>query len=171
MEAWRVDFFRTNKARVEVGNGMLRYKKYFKITVLLLLFVLVACNGANDKETRIMSIINLPDWERKMHVIFPDNTEALGLKVEPGIDEATYLKVRIPKYVWESFLEESPVHLEDMDNAKRFFLGTDSDWWDPSKPVELPTAQASLPDGSIINIGVDLSKTSDAIIYLMWHEQ
>ena len=151
---------------------MLIHKNYFTITVLLLLLlVLVACDGANDKETRIINTINLSDWEHKMHVIFPDNTEALGLKVNPGMDEVAYLKVSIPKHSWKGFIEGSLFHLEDMDNAKRFFLGTDSDWWDPSKPVELPTAQASLPDGTIVNVGVDLSKTSDAIIYLMWHEQ
>jgi hypothetical protein len=151
---------------------MLIHKNYFTRAVfLLLLLELVACDATNEKETGAMNTINLPDWEQKMHVIFPEKTEALGLKVDPGMDEVAYLKVSIPKHSWKGFIENSLFQLDDMDNAKRFFLGTDNDWWDPSKPLELPAAQAALPDGSIVNIGLDLSKESKAIIYLMWHEQ
>lgn len=141
------------------------------VVLLLLMFALVACDKVNDKETKVMNTINLSDWEHKMHLIFPDNTIALGLMENPGMDEVAYLKVSIPKHSWKDFIGSSLFHLEDMENEKRFFLGTDNEWWNPGEPVDLPTAQASLPDGSIVNVGVDLSKTSDAIIYLMWHEQ
>lgn len=145
--------------------------KMFKMVVLSLLLVLVACDGSGERETSTMNTINLPDWESKMHVTFPEGTQPLGLRVEPGMDDAAYLKVNIPMQAWEKFLEESPVHPQDLDNAKRFFLGDDKDWWDPGKPVELPTAQASLPNGSVVNLGVDLSGTTEATVYLMWHER
>ena len=141
------------------------------ILILSLLLALVACDGASDKGTGTMNTINLSEWERKMHVTFPEDTRALGLRVEPGMDDAAYLKVRMPVRAWEKFLEGSPVDPQDLDTAKRFFLGDDDDWWDPGKPAELPTAQANLPDGSVLNLGVDLSGATEATVYLMWHQR
>lgn len=150
---------------------LIHRNRFTRITLLLLMFAIVACDKVDDKETKIMNTINLSNWENKMHITFPENTITLGLIENLGMDEIVYLKVSIPKYSWKDFIGSSLLHLEDMDNEKRFFLGTDNEWWNPSEPVDLPTAQASLPDGSIVNIGVDLSKASDAIIYLMWHEK
>jgi len=145
--------------------------KIFGMLILPLLLALVACDGASDKGTGTVNTINLSDWERKMHVTFPAGTRTLGLRVAPGMDDAAYLKVSMPVQAWGKFLEESPVDSQDLDNAKRFFLGDDNDWWDPGKPAKLPTAQATLPNGSVINLGVDLSGVTEATVYLMWYER
>lgn len=145
--------------------------KIKRAAVLSLLLVLATCNESMDMNANARNDIRLSDWEVRMKVRFPENTEALGLREEPGRDDMVYLKVRMPKQAWAGFLEKSSVHPDDLDNAKRFFLGQDRDWWDPGKPAELPTAQASLPDGSVLNLGVDLSGATEATVYLRWHER
>ncbi len=114
--------------------------------------------------------IVLSDWEKTMHVKFPAGTEALGLMQLDERDRMVRLKVKMPAAAWPEFLANAPIDERDLTDKRRFFLGPDKDWWDPSKPPSVPTAQARLENGSILNIGVDQSNGKDAIVYLFWHE-
>lgn len=127
----------------------------------------MSCGGA---EQVAKDKISLPEWEAVMHVKFPPGTEALGLMKMEERDKLVRLKVRMPAAAWPEFLKNSPIDERDLTDKRRFFLGPDEEWWDPSKPASLPTAQGRLENGSVVNIGVDQSDNSYATVYLLWHE-
>lgn len=114
--------------------------------------------------------ISLSEWETTMHVKFPPGTEALGLMKLEERDSLVRLKVKMPAAAWPEFLGNAPIDEQDLTDKRRFFLGPDEEWWDPSKPASLPTAQARLANGSVVNIGVDQSGGETVIVYLLWHE-
>lgn len=138
-------------------------------SILLSAIVLVSmsCGGA---EQVAKNDIVLSDWETVMHVKFPPGTEALGLMKVEERDDLVRLKVRMPAAAWPEFLKSAPIDEQDLTEKRRFFLGPDEEWWDPSKPASLPTAQARLENGSVLNIGVDRGDSQFATVYLLWHE-
>ena len=138
----------------------------------LVVFMLVAgCCRGGDKPAVDTGDIDLAVWEKRMHVLFPPGTKSGGIRMEAGMDNAVYLKVNIPADAWPGFLGASPVDPADLSDAKRFFLGPDNGWWDPGQREEVPTAQASLPNGSVLNMGVCLDGGDRVDVYLMWHER
>ena len=104
---------------------------FTSIIFLLLMLLSVGCVEIYDNETEKMNknTINLSDLEPRFNMKFPDNSEVLGYRFSPGRDDLAYLKVSIPKQYLKDFLQNSPLQGEDdLDNAKRFFLGKDDDW-------------------------------------------
>lgn len=134
---------------------------------LLLLLLSISCGGTRPMEKENIS---LTEWEKTMHVTFPSGTEALGLMKVEERDRLVRLKVSIPANSWPEFLKNSPIEEEDLTDKRRFFLGPDKEWWNPSKPDSLPTAQGRLENGSVLNVGVDQSNSERFTVYLVWHE-
>lgn len=152
-----------------MGNPRMLTRRMGVRSILLSAFVLasMSCGGA---EQVAKNDIVLSDWETVMHVKFPPGTEALGLMKLEERDSLVRLKVKMPAAAWPEFLGNAPIDEQDLTDKRRFFLGPDEEWWDPSKPASLPTAQARLANGSVVNIGVDQSGGETVIVYLLWHE-
>ena len=145
--------------------------KICNIICMVLLILLAGCSGGHDKEVTGSGEIDLSKWETRMRVRFPNGTTPKGIRLETGMDNAVYLKVQMPTVAWPRFVETSPVDPVDLSDEKRFFLEPDIDWWDPGQRKKVPTAQALLPDGSVLNMGF-YSDGSDLVdVYLMWHER
>jgi len=123
----------------------------------------------NTYESTQVSVAELTKWAKKMQIVFPKNTRPLGIRQITGLDDVVFLKVEFDKREWLPFLKSVPIHNEEFSDSKRFFLGTDQGFWDPNQCPELPTAQALLSGGKVLNLGVDQSKAAIVTVYLMWH--
>lgn len=138
--------------------------------MILFSMVLLAWMSCGGAEQVAKDKISLSEWETGMHVKFPPGTEVLGLMKMEERDRMVRLKVRMPSAEWSAFLQNAPIDEQDLTDKRRFFLGPDEEWWDPSKPPSLPTAQGRLANGSVVNIGVDQSDSAYTTVYLLWHE-
>lgn len=137
------------------------------VPLLGALLLFLACGGAEQVEKEK---IDLREVERVLQVKFPAGSEAVGMMKSEERDRLIRLKVTMPSAALTEFLESGPIARDDFSERRRFFLGPDIDWWDPSKPAALPTGQAKLENGSVVNMGVDRSDASRATVYLLWHE-
>ena len=153
-----------NHVVIEEGNILKLYSIFF-----LALLLLPA--GCSDADLSGSNGIDLAKWETRMQVRFPNGATPTGIQMETGMDNAVYLKVQMPAAAWPRFVETSPVNPLDLSDEKRFFLGPDNGWWDPGQRKKVPTGQASLPDGSVLNMGVYSDGTDRVDVYLMWHER
>lgn len=140
---------------------------YFLVVFLCLVSTTSIATG--NYESMNVSPKELAELAKQMQVVFPPKTHPLGIRKLIGLDDAVFLKIEFSQDEWLQFLKTSPIQASDLSDAKRFFLGEDQGWWDPSQPTKLPTAQALLPEGKILNLGVDQSKSDLVIVYLMWH--
>jgi hypothetical protein len=129
--------------------------------------ILIGCNvGGNQNANEV----RLADWEAKLGVEFPASAKALGLETMSGMDDAVRIKVEMSRTDYPAFLESTSIPQEEIDESRRFHLGPDNDWWDPSRPSSLPTGQVILENSSVLNVGADLSDSEKAVVYIFWHQ-
>ncbi|MCP5119956.1 MAG: hypothetical protein GY953_54860 [bacterium] len=114
--------------------------------------------------------MNLDELSGKLGLRFPVDTELLAVTAESGMDDALFVKVAFGVDGWDFFLSHAALSEADFSEDRRYLLGPDDDWWNPEQPASLPTAQAQLPNGEFLNVGVDRSDPARLILYLMWHQ-
>jgi hypothetical protein len=136
-------------------------------TVCLAMFFLAGCGVNEDMKPQNIS---LAEWETVMEVKFPPESAPLGMQKLDGRDRLVRLKVTMPASQWPAFLESTQIDPEDLTDRARFFLGPDEDFWDPSAPPKLPTAQRRLDNGSVLNLGFHEDSPETVVVYLVWHE-
>lgn len=138
--------------------------------VLTVAILLAGCGGgsreAGDSE---MSDFDLAGFGQETGLAFPAGTEVLTTRGVAGIDDAQYVKLRIPAADWPSFLASSPLAEEEFVDENRYLLGPDEGAWDPSTVGTLPTAQFVTGEGRALNLGYDDSAGDTVTAYVMWH--
>jgi len=114
----------------------------------------------------------LQQYEKMMHVTFPGSTRGLNAReVTGGPDAMLYLKVEMDKEELESFLKSSPFANADLRSDRPFVYNQKGvTWWTPADVKTYKSGQASLPDGEVLNVLIDLGQDKKVVIYLMWHE-
>lgn len=114
--------------------------------------------------------MGLEELSAKLGLRFPADTKLLEVSSESGMDDALFAKVAFGAQGWTAFVLSPSLAQVDFTEDKRYLLGPDEDWWDPGRPTSLPTAQAALPNGEYLNVGVDRGDRARIIAYLMWHQ-
>jgi hypothetical protein len=132
--------------------------------------VLSGCRDSVDRRGIVMNNERLADLAGKMRLTFPPGMRVLGVRETVGFDNAVFLKIEFGNEQWDRFLAASPMRDEEFSDERRYLLGANEDWWDPGRPQELPTAQTYLPQGKVLNMGIDRGDPAKAVVYLMWHE-
>jgi hypothetical protein len=148
---------------------MYRGKRICLLVLSLLFPALPACDNNTTEQGELMNEKQLSAVGSKMNLTFPADTRLLGVNESHGIDDAVFLKVEISAAAWPKFLASSPFREGDFAEDKRYLLEPDQDWWDPSAPQKLPTAQTYLPGAKVLNMGVDKSNSQEVVVYLFWH--
>lgn len=141
-----------------------------RLRVTLVCLAIIAFAGCGMEEQVKPEEISLSEWEPLMQVRFPPGSVALGLQQMGGGERLVRLKVSMPAEQWPAFLTSAPIDATALSDRRRILLGPDEDWWDPSKPASLPTAQARLENGSVLNVGSHEDPSGTVIVYLLWHE-
>jgi hypothetical protein len=106
---------------------------------------------------------------RELGLTFPVGTRLVGVARERGIDDLVELKVEMKAADVESFVAHSAVRFTDFRPGERGLLGPDQGWWDPNHALRLRSAQASLPKGRFLNIGVADGPGDKAMVYIVNH--
>jgi hypothetical protein len=106
---------------------------------------------------------------RELGLTFPPGTRLLGVAREQGIDDLVELKVEMKAADVESFVAHSAVRPTDFRPGERGLFGPDQGWWDPNRALRLRSAQANLPKGRFLNIGVADGSGDMAVVYIVNH--
>ena len=139
----------------------------------LLLAACLLILGCHDREAPHLEPTSgaaLQQLSAKLGFAIPSGAEILGISDERGLDDATFAKLRLGSEDWSRFLAAAELSDGDFSEDRRYLLGPDTQWWDPSRPPSLRTAQKQLPNGEFLNVGVDPSGADGVRVYLMWHQ-
>lgn len=126
--------------------------------------------GKGGSATTEVTAEQLAECAQRMQVVFPGGTQAVGLRRDSDPVQAIYLKVRMSADDWRAFLRSTPLSEYELTEEQRIVFLPDKDWWDPSKPALLPTAQMRLADGTVLNIGKAEGASGEVVVYLLWYE-
>jgi hypothetical protein len=99
----------------------------------------------------------------------PPETGVVGVEEGGAIDSHLSAKLALAPSALEQFLASLGLAPDAFAEGRRYFLGTNQEWWDPQAPPALPTAQIELSPGRILNIGIDRSDPQRSVVYLFWH--
>lgn len=157
-----------------VAHGMLRL-----LSISLLLFATVVLGGAcNRPSTSRVNVskpaISVPtqnqiaEFVRKTGVKLPASAQPIGWREARGMDDALWLQVSMPRSDVEGFLNGSPFSGKPLQAGvgttipfKHFFT---------TAPQRYRGEQFALPNARVLNILIDDSDDTTAMVYMMWHE-
>ncbi|HMP81372.1 MAG TPA: hypothetical protein PKA41_01545 [Verrucomicrobiota bacterium] len=114
----------------------------------------------------------LAECSQRMNVRFSTNTVALGFKKETGgMDDAIFLKVRMPVAEVEEFIAASPLANQQFGGLATLpGANTMPWWWNFTRKGKIRYAQTRLPKGEALHILIDAESDFSAIVYLVWHQ-
>jgi hypothetical protein len=108
---------------------------------------------------------------KTLAVRFPEGTRVVAMRGdESGPDHMLQAKLQFPSAGLDAFIASTPLAGELFDDSRRYLLGPDDGWWDPSAPATLPTASAELPGAKVLHLGTDKSDPESVTLYIVCHE-
>lgn len=114
----------------------------------------------------------LQQYEKLMHLTFPESTRALNSAYESGApDDAVYLKVEMEKRDVETFLKNSPfanAYLRSDQNP--IPNRRDLPWWNPDGAKTYKGGNVILPSNGALHMLIDFDDEMKAVVYLTWGE-
>lgn len=85
------------------------------------------------------------------------------------MDDGLWLQVRMPARDLQTFLDASPFRGAKLANNNPYAVHTFRAFL-PTPPVRYRSGSQELPNARFLNMLIDESDTTDAVVYLMWHE-
>lgn len=156
------------------GNFKKLKTKWLLITLLT---IWVAACGNETSSTKnnannevVVTQETLKKLEHEWKIQFPSSTQILGFSHEPAMDSMARLQFSVSRADVAKFVASSPLAEEEFEDDNRYLLGPDVEWWAPSKPAKLPTAQAYINGSEVLNVGMDQVDSEHTVIYILWHE-
>jgi hypothetical protein len=142
------------------------------IAALAVLAVASASSACKSKARQGMSERRPDTLEsvgKEIAVAFPANAKLIGVHREKGIDDLVAVKVEISAVDWPGFLAGTPIDASLFRPGERGLLGPDEGFWDPHRAKNLRTAEATLPNARVLNMGYDDSGGSVLVVYMVNH--
>ncbi|MDB4972855.1 MAG: hypothetical protein JWN48_1196 [Myxococcaceae bacterium] len=94
---------------------------------------------------------SLADLSAEVGLAFPAGTRLLGVHRESGIDDLLAVKVELSERHLDSLLHGSSLAQEQLQPSSGSVC---TDVWQEKRLTGLRTAQASLPDARVLDVGV-----------------
>jgi hypothetical protein len=111
----------------------------------------------------------LQQIEQTTGIRFPEGAALLQLARASDSDLLIRAKLAMTPAQWTAFLATLTLPADAFEEEKRYLLGTNDGWWNPKDPTSLPTAQLTLPDAKVLNVGVDRTDPQRLQVYFVWH--
>ncbi|MEE4379496.1 MAG: hypothetical protein V2J55_18575 [Candidatus Competibacteraceae bacterium] len=155
--------------RAITDNSVISWKLY--AAALFLAVALLSCDTSQEEQplSQEQNTALLNKLATSIGISFPAGTKLIRYDSDFGSDGLIRAKLVFTPAQWTRFVDESPLDPETFEEEQRYLLGTNVEWWNPEDPAELPTAQASLPDAKVLNVGIDRSDPNLITAFLVWH--
>lgn len=131
--------------------------------------IMGACKSKERQATKSNPEETLESVGKEVGLTFPAGTKLVGVHRERGADDLIAVKVEMPAAKWPRFLASTPIDSSLFRPGERGLLGPDDGFWDPHKASALRTAEASLPQGRVLDLGYDDSRGQWVTVYIVNH--
>jgi len=111
----------------------------------------------------------LQQIEQFTRVSFPEGATVVQQARTSDSDAILRAKLLMTPAQWTAFVGALALPADAFEEEKRYLLGINDGWWNPKDPTRLPTAQLALPDGKILNVGIDRTDEQRLQVYFIWH--
>lgn len=86
-----------------------------------------------------------------------------------GSDLLIRSQLSLDKSSFANWLASLQLQMEDFADEKRYLLGPDAGWWDPSSRDILPTAQVMFDNGTVLNLAYQEIGENRLKVFLVFH--
>lgn len=131
--------------------------------------VSLGCKSKARQDMRKQQGDTLESVGKEIAMAFPASTKLLGVHRERGADDLIAVKVELAAADWPGFLARTPIDASLFRPGERGLLGPDDGFWDPHQAKNLRTAEATLPNARVLNIGYDDSRGSIVVVFIVNH--
>jgi hypothetical protein len=138
-------------------------------TVAFLSLLLIGGGCSRGPVVSVPTAPQIAEFTRNAGIALPKSSRAIGWKESRGMDDALWLKVEIPKADLDSFIAASPFRGGGLETNQSSRLYDFYDFWQ-TPPSQYRAGQASLPNVRTLNMVVDDSASTNAVVYMMWFE-
>ena len=141
---------------------------YHHWNLLIAGVALVACSC--DRGIRVPTHADVVSFTNSAHLTLPSGTDATAYRSESGgMDSAAWMQVTMRKELVDVFLASSPfggAEIRTNGNSVVHLFGG----FIKATPLAYREASSSLPNSDVLKLVIDDDDSTNAVIYIMWHE-
>ena len=139
------------------------------ILVCTLYCTLPGCNRSGTPIITTPTAAQVAEFVRNAGISLPPTAHPVGWVESRGMDDVLWLQVQMPAADIPAFLESSPFRGAKLATTDEYDLHHFQDFW-KTPPQRYRSGQQRLPNARVLNIVIDDSDATNAVVYLMWHE-
>ncbi len=139
------------------------------IFICALAIALLGCGRSSTPVITTPTAVQVAEFTRNTGITLPASAQPIGWRESRGMDDALWLQVRMPATEVATFLASSPFRTAKLETNAQPRLYEFQDFWQ-NPPQQHRSGQESLPNAQFLNIVIDDSDATNAVVYLMWHE-
>ena len=136
---------------------------------LVLAVVLTGCGKNSAPIISVPTSAQVAEFTQKAVVTLPVTAKSTGWKESRGMDDALWLKIEMPVAELNAFIEASPFQSGGFQTNWQYDLYNFQDFL-PTPPLKYRTGQKALPNVKTLNMLIDDSNPTNAVVYMMWFE-
>jgi hypothetical protein len=137
--------------------------------ITVVVFALVGCTQGSKPGITKPTAAQITEFTRNATITLPTSAQPVGWREERGMDDALWLQLRIPRGDVRGLLDASPFRSSKFNTNDNALVFKFQDFL-PTPPVRYRCAEQQLPNARFLNIIIDESDATNAVVYLMWHE-
>lgn len=138
-------------------------------TTLAISFLAVMLLSCSKSMVTVPTPAQIGEFSRNASVSLPASAQPLGWHQNRGMDDGLWLQFRIPRADFQTFLDSSPFRSASLSTNDRYCINLFKMFW-AAPPLRYRAGQQTLPNARVLNLLVDESDATNAVVYLMWHE-
>ena len=139
------------------------------LVISLFLMVLLGCSKTSTPVITAPTATQLAEFATNASITLPPSATPIGWREERGMDDALWLQVRMPARDLQGFLDASPFRSAKLTTNDQYRVFDFRDFL-PTPPVRYRSGEQGLPNARFLKMLIDESDTTNAVVYLMWHE-
>lgn len=139
------------------------------ILITFVVLALVGCTQSSKPVITKPTPAQITEFIRNATITLPASAQSVGWREERGMDDALWSQLRIPRGDVQSLLDASPFRSSKFNTNDNALVFKFQDFL-PTPPVRYRCAEQELPKARFLNIIIDESDATNAVVYLMWHE-
>lgn len=142
-------------------------------TLLLISMLLIALLGCSRNVAPVITTptaAQIAEFTANTKITLPASAQPIGWREERSMDDALWLQVRMPGTELQGFLDASPFRSAKLGTNDQSLIYKFRDFF-LTPPLQYRCVEQRLPNARFINIIIiEEANTSNAMVYLMWHE-
>ena len=139
----------------------------FLVAIALMSF---GCSSSTHPPVVPPTSSQVAEFLKHANLTLPESARPIGYRARSGgMDQALWISFSLPMIDVPAFLSTSPFQDGKLESKDEYILYLFDHFWQ-TPPTRYRSAQRGLPHNEAINLLIDESDATTAMIYMMWHE-